>query len=72
MTSMKDSNLERLGKNLIESLNNNAIKIERKRNDGSYVVEINFFVGKSKDILDKIDSQALRFHRGGVGFYHQL
>ncbi len=52
---MTDNELKRLGKKLLKDLEKNAIKVDRKRKDGSTVEETNFFVGKSKSILDEID-----------------
>lgn len=50
-----DNDLKVLGIKLINDLNKNSHRIERNRKDGSKVFEVNFIVGKSKGILDKID-----------------
>ncbi len=53
---LKDEELKKLGRELILDLDKNSVKIERKRKDGSTSSEMNFFVSKSKRILDKIDT----------------
>ena len=44
-----------LGDNLLKDLWENAKKRIRNRADGSQQEEVNFYVGKSKPILDEID-----------------
>ena len=44
-----------LGDDLLIDLENNAIVRTRKRKNGEVVQEVNYYVGKSKGIIDKID-----------------
>jgi hypothetical protein len=51
-----DKSLANLSDDLLTDLNINRITINRNRADGTQRKEINFKVGKSKHIIDKIDS----------------
>ncbi len=50
-----DKRLHRLSNSLIDDLERNAEVRIRRRADGSERKEINYFVGKSKSLIDKID-----------------
>lgn len=50
-----DPDIQRLAHELLRDLWDNAEKRLRNRADGSQREEVNFYVGKSKSILDKID-----------------
>jgi len=53
---MMDDNLNDLGNNLLTDIWRNSKEISRNRKDGSQRNEINFFIGKSKPIIDEIDT----------------
>ncbi|MBS3906229.1 MAG: hypothetical protein KGZ49_04240 [Syntrophaceae bacterium] len=55
-----DKSVTSLAKRLIESLWANAETRERNRADGQSQKEVNFYVGKSKSILDEIDKNLSR------------
>ena len=44
-----------LGNDLLTDLENNAIVRTRNRKSGEVVQEVNYYVGKSKGLIDKID-----------------
>jgi type I restriction-modification system DNA methylase subunit len=51
----EDDNFKRLGEKLLTDMWNNAVRRIRNRSDGSKQVEVNFYVGKSKQFIDDID-----------------
>jgi hypothetical protein len=53
---ISDLKLTEMGKLLIDDIWKNAKEILRNRKEGAPVKEINFFIGKSKPIIDKIDT----------------
>lgn len=60
---IEDKRLHRLSNSLINDLERNAEVRMRRRADGSERKEINYFVGKSKSLIDKID-RVLAEHYG--------
>lgn len=54
-SALYDSQIQSHGKNLLESLWENSTRRTRNRADGSKQVEVNFDVGQSKQLIDKID-----------------
>jgi len=62
-SALKDSELESLGKKLLDDLWANSSKRKRNRKDGATQIETNFIVGKSKHIIDQID-RVLAKHYG--------
>lgn len=52
----KDQALSMLGSKLDKDIWNNSKTILRNRKDGSQSSEVNFYIGKSKPILDEIDT----------------
>ena len=51
-----------LGIELLDDLQKNSVVRKRKRKDGSVQDEVNFKVGKSKDIIDRIDVAMAAFY----------
>jgi tRNA1(Val) A37 N6-methylase TrmN6 len=54
--SLNDKVLEYMGDKLLIDFEKNKVQINRKRKDGSEQIEINYIVGKSKPIIDEIDT----------------
>ena len=52
---LSDSKLIELGSNLLADLEKNAVVRTRHRKSGEVVQEVNYYVGKSKGLIDLID-----------------
>jgi hypothetical protein len=61
-TIFSDSDLTSLSIMLLEDLDNNAEVRLRKRADGSEQKEVNFYIGKSKPLIDEIDRVLARHY----------
>jgi len=55
-SAITDDNFALLSKKLLADLNANSVTRNRNRADGTQKKEVNFFVGKSKYIIDEIDT----------------
>ncbi|MDD4191359.1 MAG: hypothetical protein PHI28_08510, partial [Mangrovibacterium sp.] len=57
-----NSTLGDLGTSLLNDIYSNAVVINRNRKDGTIKPETNFFVGKSKPIIDQIDTVLAQYY----------
>lgn len=53
---VNDNQIPVIANELLEDLERNKVVIDRKRKDGTINQEVNYFVGTSKPIIDKIDT----------------